>query len=404
MDVRVTKAMGNKGYDKIRLSVISNASVESEYFTYSSQFKYRWTSNYLSTGIVSVTPGQKTVLSVAGMEVEVLLPLQNEGIRGVIIADPCFQSDWIVCVYQKAFNTFSRTTELLNAINSFDDVSFWNILGDNFYDQSGEASAAWFAALSAASKAKVMGSVPGNHDFWVNSSPQLYVPKDQLGHGFMQFYGQDSFAASDSAPFDFSVDPDGVASSGKESTSKAEKIPAGSNFFYFHQLGNAAFLGFSGAHSLSSQQEAFEEACEWAVEVQPRHILLLGHWDADGDGCQAESVPEVYSALAALPQCAPLMSRMKYFMGHKHCNMVTAPDLGFMVGAQGMADKGSCGGEFGFPVLDTTQNNGELRVYYFSIAKEGQYDHYDQILTCIKANGVSGCYHLATLWTGSSLN
>jgi len=127
--------MGNKGYDKIRLSVISNTTVESEYFTYSAQFKYRWTSNYLSTGIVSVTPGKKTVLSVGGVDVEVLLPLQTDGIRGVIIADPCFQSEWIVCVYQKTFNTFSRSTELLNAINSFDDVSFWNILGDNFYDQ-----------------------------------------------------------------------------------------------------------------------------------------------------------------------------------------------------------------------------------------------------------------------------
>ena len=57
LDIRVSKALGSKGYNKIRLSVISNTTISSSLFTYSSQFKYRWTSNYLSTGVVSVTPG-----------------------------------------------------------------------------------------------------------------------------------------------------------------------------------------------------------------------------------------------------------------------------------------------------------------------------------------------------------
>lgn len=61
------------------------------------------------------------------------------------------------------------------------------------------------------------------------------------------------------------------------------------------------------------------------------------------------------------------MPKMKYFMGHKHCNMVTSPNVGFMVGAMGMSDASSCGGEFGIPVVDTTF--GDFRVYYFSIAK-----------------------------------
>ena len=135
MDVRVTKAMGNKGYDKIRLSIISNASIESTYFTYNSQFRYRWTGNYISTGIVTATPGKKTTFNIAGTNIEVYLPLENAGVRGVIVADPCFQSDWVNCAYQNTFQTFNHTTELLNAINEFDDVSFWNILGDNFYDQ-----------------------------------------------------------------------------------------------------------------------------------------------------------------------------------------------------------------------------------------------------------------------------
>ena len=192
----------------------------------------------------------------------------------------------------------------------------------------------------------------------MNASPQLAVPRDQLGHGFMQFYAQDSVAGSEEAPFDFSVDPDQTA----------RGIAAAGNFLYFHRLGDTAFVGFSGAHSFASMQADLERACEWAAAEDPRHLLLLGHWNSDGDGCEAEAVPEVYSALSALPQCAPLVSRMKYFMGHKHCNLVTSPGVGFMVGAQGMADKSSCGGEYGFPVVDTTQGD-ELRIYYFSIAK-----------------------------------
>ena len=84
---------------------------------------------------------------------------------------------------------FNHTVELLNAINSHDDVHYWNILGDNFYDQSGTASETFFKALSKATKSKMFGTVPGNHDFWVNASPKLWVKKDQLGNGFFQFYG-----------------------------------------------------------------------------------------------------------------------------------------------------------------------------------------------------------------------
>jgi Calcineurin-like phosphoesterase len=97
----------------------------------------------------------------------------GEGVRGVILADPCFQSEWIVCVYQTKFSTFERTTTLLNAINAHDDVSYFQILGDNFYDQAGEATSQWFAALSDQSKSKVFATVPGNHDYWV-SPPKTY--------------------------------------------------------------------------------------------------------------------------------------------------------------------------------------------------------------------------------------
>ena len=86
---------------------------------------------------------------------------------------------------------------------------------------------------------------------------------------------------------------------------------------------------------------------------------------------KAESTPEIYTALSGMASCAPLISKMKYFMGHKHCNIVTSPNVGFMVGAMGMSSTASCGGEFGIPVVDTTF--GDFRVYYFSIAKVCMY-------------------------------
>jgi hypothetical protein len=240
IDIRVVKAMGSQGYDKVRISVVSNRTVDSSLFTYKSQFKYRWTDKYLSTGLVSVTPGVKTNFKIAGQEVDILVPKQGAGTRGVIIADPCFTSEWIVCVYSKAFDMFDHSLELLNAINAHDDVSYWQILGDNFYDQQGAASSSWFAGLTSQSKSKMFAAVPGNHDFWVNSAPKLYVPKDQLGNGFMQFYAQDTIAASASSPFDFANNPDKETDDRNEA---AENLPTASNYFFYNQVGNTAFIG-----------------------------------------------------------------------------------------------------------------------------------------------------------------
>lgn len=151
----------------------------------------------------------------------------------------------------------------------------------------------------------------------------------------------------------------------------------------------------------------FTDACNWAAANADTidALLLLGHWNSDGDGCDSLSpVPTIYQELAALPACAPVQSKLRYFMGHKHCNMVTETNVGFMVGAQGMSDKDECGGAYGIPVVDTT--GGRFKVYYFPIAQGKNiggydvptFDNYDAILSCVKANGVSGCYHLATVW------
>jgi hypothetical protein len=102
-----------------------------------------------------------------------------------------------------------------------------------------------------------------------------------------------------------------------------------------------------------------------------------------------------------MPSCAPLASKIRYFMGHKLCNIATEANVGFMVGAQDMSDATSCGGAFGIPIVDTT--GGSFKVYYFHIAQANQFDNYNNILSCIQSSGVSGCYHLATLWADVAL-
>lgn len=176
-------------------------------------------------------------------------------------------------------------------------------------------------------------------------------------------------------------------------------------------MGNVAFIGFSGAQAYTDTVPYLEEACEWAArpENDPSAILLMGHWDKDGSGCEAEmTVPGLLSELAGLPVCAPLMKKFKYFEGHTHCNQIMEPDLGFMVGAMGMGPSVACDDSFGIPVLDTTDDH--FQMYYFPIKsragpkKEGEeYDNYDATLTCFKEHGVSGCYHLANVWSYTPL-
>ena len=149
VDFRISKSLGSKGYNKIRISVISNGTMESDYFSYSNPFKFRWEQYYLNTGEVDVKVG-KNSFAIAGEIIDVYIPHENEAVRGVLIADPCFTSEWIVCMYQNQFEMYNHTIELLNAINSHDDTHFWMILGDNFYDQKGYATSNWFQSLSKA--------------------------------------------------------------------------------------------------------------------------------------------------------------------------------------------------------------------------------------------------------------
>lgn len=365
---------------------------------YIAPFKYRWTQFHLATAVVTVTPGVKTFFTVAGTQVGIFVPKENDATRGIIVADPCFQSKWIRCKYQDDWQMFERLTSLLNAASVHDDMHYYHILGDNFYDREGQYTNAWFEALSLDTKSKLHLSVPGNHDTWVFGVPSLYGRKDQLQNGFMQYYGNDNMASlvSPLIPFDFSVNPDGP-------NVNAQSLPPASNLFTYSKVGNVMFIGFSGAHPWQDQVAHFEAACAYAAEAQPKAIFLEGHWNDDGDGCSDASVPSVFSKLQGLPACAAVKDRLRYFEGHKHCNLVESKDVGFMVGAMGMSDS-SCGGVFGIPVVDTF--GGRMQVRYFKINDaDAKADYYQETLECFKTKGISGCYDLPSvvLWSDVAL-
>ena len=46
-------------------------------------------------------PGVKTTVQVAdGKTIDVFLPVEDAGVRGVILADPCFTSQYVTCAYK----------------------------------------------------------------------------------------------------------------------------------------------------------------------------------------------------------------------------------------------------------------------------------------------------------------
>jgi hypothetical protein len=300
----------------VRITAISNVSVDSSFFTYNSAFKYRWTNRYVQSVVKDLSPGTNT-FNIAGSTVQITLPAENVGVRGIIIADPCFSAAYVECTYGLKYDTFTKTTALLNSFMRDADMSFYGILGDNFYDRDGSITQRWFNALEPTTKSKLLITVPGNHDFWVGGSPSG-VAADQFGNGFMQYYGQDTIASEGPSGFlDFSVDPDAAASRGS--------LPNLRNFFFYHKIGNVAFIGFSGAHPFSATKPLFQEACAWlgGQNPKPAMALLLGHWNVENGGCESEmAVPEAYRLIQAFPGCDSMGSRLKYLMGHVHCNEV----------------------------------------------------------------------------------
>mmetsp|Transcript_91044 Transcript_91044/g.208645 ORF Transcript_91044/g.208645 Transcript_91044/m.208645 type:complete len:607 (-) Transcript_91044:393-2213(-) len=398
INMRVTKALGSRGYNQLRISVVTNAAeagaetgIETEEgsvaWSYQSQFQQRWYQYYLKSAVVGFTPGEATTLTVEGQRVVVDIPAQGQGTVGLIVADPCISAD-NYCIYQNPYNMKGTLQSVINSMSKH-RLDYWMNVGDLFYDLDGTRTNDFFSGLSLTAMSKVHGVTMGNHDYWIGGSPGAKMSADSFGTGHMQWYALDTMASKDNPaePFDFSVSAD------------SQEICAVSNSFWYNAVGNVGFIGFSNAYEWWQLEGYFQEACAWAQETQPQLVVLLGHWDAVNLGCQAgEDTPDVFRKVQSIPACSALGDSLKYVVGHNHCNEIMQADTGFMLGAFGMS---GCG-QFGLPVLDTRNNRAKL--YYFKMGTGGQREgQFQAVLDCLDASGFDGCLQYADTWMDVAL-
>jgi len=388
LELRVAKALGSKGYEKVRVSVIAGRQDDAADFpfAYREAFKYRWTKNYLLSSVMELKPGAN-VLQIQGKEVVIDLPPEDGGIRGVFWSDPCFSSRYVVCSFAETFKTLDRSTKMLNAAFEDKSMNLFGLLGDNFYDQSGELTEQFFSGISLNVKRRFWLMVNGNHDNWVCGFPMCGSSNDDFGIGQMQYYPMDSIASQDNQIFSFDVDPD-------QNRQWNQFLNNASNFMFYHKLGNVGFLVYTGAADFDETLPHLEAACAYFAEVQPEVIFLLGHWNNEGLGCTKRmAVPEIHEALMQIPGCSGFGRRLKYMDGHEHCNYIQAKDehnnYGFMIGGHGMADA-MCAPQYGFVYLDTTSDR--IRLFYFEIGRSGVWGLVMGLCLCIPLGAVLGAF------------
>ena len=406
VDVRVAKALGSKGYDAVRLTAISQGEGGiggGVGFEYSQRFKHRWTKYWLESTMVKVKPGKEKKVEVGNSTVALSLPKQGAGVKGVFIGDPCFSSKYVNCLHAGGYDTLKRMTTLLNLVGQDPQMSFWSLLGDNFYDKKGVLSRSFMDRLTLDIKQKVLLTVPGNHDYWVHGLPSLQTPGDQFGLGFMQYYGQDTMSSlNTSRPNQEYLDFSTHASDHLFPLKLRQPIPHHKNYFFYNMVGNIGFLGYSGAHKWLHTEQDFQEGCRWFAEQKGLDVvMLLTHWNAQDSGCSNGMAGiDVHKKMLELPECKPLASKLKYFVGHTHCNMISEQGVGFMLGGFGMMGTLNCG-NFGLPIVDTT--GGHIRVLYFPIqnthtSSDQAEANFNNLTSCITDHGFGGCEHLAEVW------
>jgi len=347
----------------------------------------------VSSAVVSIKPGETNTLFLDGHEVEVKIPVHGAGSIGMLIGDPCIRYDPTWCKYGERFQVKETLYKVLNAMAENDELDYWMMFGDLFYDQSGSITQEFFEGLSVNASSSVLGITLGNHDYWIGGSPGGASTRDSFGNGHMQWYAQDTVASKsdESKLFDFSANPD------------RHQIVDISNSFWYYTMGNVAFIGFSNSYDWEVTEPYFQEACQWVNDTNPALVVIIGHWNSGGLGAPSGMGTEsVFPRVQRLPGCDSVGSRLKYVEGHQHCNKVTADNTGFMFGAFGFEDGASCAGAFGLPILDT--RNGVARIYYFELGVNGQRTpDYDNIINCVSTRGYSACTKYAQLWMEENL-
>lgn len=388
-NVRATKGMLSRGYNKVRLSVITRDSnpPSGMAWEYSSKFSWKWTDNYLHTSIVEVTPGKATKFEIGGEEVSIKLPEENKATRGIFLADPCFTGSGCCCKYAQSRDyIFNRHTDMLNALSSRDDIDYWYIGGDNFYDDSDYWTKAFFEALNTDAKTKMNGMVLGNHDYWLMGNQYKGRWQDQLGIGMTQYYAQDTLASvylNNGEPYIWDTDPTNRYTQGPPPVDAKNAI-------WWFKIGNLALLGYSGAYTWDQYSGYVDQACQaFANDNGVAFFIVLSHWDnrdtAYGEQWEMDA-PSFVGKMKSMPSCAPLKYRLKYIDGHDHNNICYSD--GWKIGGNGY-DGGGWGGKVG-DLYVKTEDNGQVQAWYMEFSNSGNSD-FDSMLNCVKSKGIDGC-------------
>lgn len=401
VDIRVSKGHYTRGYSAVRVSAITEgAAASAADWQYSGPFQKRWASKSLHTKVLQVGP-EGLNMQVENEHIRLRLPAEGAGVTGLLVADPCYTGlGGLSCPNGDRFKILDRLASIINQLVGSHEFDFFAILGDNFYDQRGEVTSSFFERLSPLAQAKPLLIVPGNHDFWITGGPPGMV-NDDFGFGFMQFYAQDSVAATKappgSSPFSFVREP------------QPYQLAAAENFIYGTQIGDLAFFGYSGAHSWRETEPHVAAFCNFVGSTPTiRGVVVLGHWNSANLGCMpGMDTPSVHAKMQELGGCAS--KQVLYFMGHEHCNEVTLQTtgpldaLGFMIGGAGMFG-GGCS-VFGVTVLQSVPNaqgGPNFRVDHIPVAEDPSFgsnsnaivDRYDQLFGCLSQSGHAGCRRL----------
>jgi len=361
--------------------------------------------NMLYSKLVDLEPGNNKV-EINGSIVEIELPKEDSGTSGIVWADPCVSSRWVSCTYDILWDVVGESRDMLNAIGKDPSVHFFQILGDNFYDQDGRLTRSLFDQLDSGIKRKFFMTVPGNHDFWVHGAPSSQTNHDQFGHGFMQYYAQDTLGALDANPgdiFNRSISPD-IDPHNSSNADGSDMRNAAENFFWYHKLGNLGFIGYSGAATVNETLEHLQQACAYFETSKPAFVFIATHWNEPGEGAEeGMQAPTIRNAILEMPGC-DLGDRIKYLDGHVHCNAIQENGaneaVGFTIGGRGMWDL-TCLPVAGFLYIDSSRDD-MLRVFHFKEHTLFKNNH-PEILACVQQQGIGSCTHLAELWLETPL-
>lgn len=418
LSLRVTKGIGSRGYDAVRVSAVCRVPASREVdegcppagdakllglprdngvrgqvaldsFDHCDRFQHRWSHFHMSSRVLSLEPGASQRLffnhSAGPLSLEVSLPEPDSGVHGIVIGDPCISSRYLPGLCNSKWDVLKRLTKILDLVTAVDRLDFIVILGDAFYDVHGGLTAEFWRHLSRRAQQVFLLAVPGNHDFWM-FAPQATLPQDQLGFGFAQWFAQDTAAARGATPF-LTQEPD-------LAVDEPADLPSAENFFFYHTIGNVGFLGYSAAHPWESQDRLFAEACDFFKREAPQQIYLLGHWTKVELGAYAGmDVPSLFKTLRE-GACSSVADRMFYLMGHDHCNQPAGDGRGFMIGGVG-ALHGNCN-EWGFGYIDTRPGGSKPQgaeqppafrssvhtVTKFTVATDTE-DYFPALHTCI---------------------